>query len=263
MPRRLYLDTGISGVMLSRERDSGHSIGLADPRQPHLVRIAYLGVDEAGPVRGVCQIIRPEAPWNGWISDEATGGHGVTTEIAEMRGLPLEAVMEEFYDALDGTDELVAFNIDFHVRVLRKAMIDLGGNFTMPGSVAPFCAMRMAAPFVRKPRVDRKPGFMWPKLVEAYAHFSGGAELPGIDEVGPFENGLAIVEALRVIREGIDTGGGVGMSDEDLQNLIRLLAHTSLTAEVRMPGASFTAGELLTVMREASAYRDQQRSAPR
>ena len=53
------------------------------------------------------------------------------------------------------------------------------------------------------------------------------------------------------------------MSDEDLQNLLRLLTVTSRTAEVRMPGAVFSTGELLTVLQEAAAYRQQQRSAPR
>ncbi len=261
MTRRLYVDCATSGPLLSRERGTSRQILLNDPRQPHLVRLAYLGVDDAGIVRGVSQMILPEPSWPPILPD-ATGGHGVTAELAASQGVPLDEVMADFRAALAEADELVAFNIEFHTRMLVKASLDLGVTFMMPPQVAPFCAMRMSAPLIGKPRADGKPGNMWPKFVEAYAHFSGGAELPVIDEVGPIENGLAMVDALRVIREGIECGRG-GMSDEDLQNLIRLLGHTSLTAEVRMPGASFTAGELLTVMRQAAAYREQQRSIPR
>lgn len=258
MPKRLYLDTAVSGRMLDNEPETGHSIGLGDPRQPHLVRLAYMGVDDLGPLRAVCHLITPEPEWV-WDED-AEGGHGVTYDDARLRGTSLADAMDQLTDALAGADELVMFNDRHHHRVLRRAMIDLGSTFV--SNVPRFCAMRMSASFVRKPRHDRRPGFAWPKLTEAYAHFSDGAELPPIDD--PIETGLAVVEALRVIREGIERHGGpANMSDEDLTNLIRLLVPMSRTAEVRLPGASFTTGELLTVMREAAAYREQHRSIPR
>lgn len=52
------------------------------------------------------------------------------------------------------------------------------------------------------------------------------------------------------------------MIDEDLHNIIRVLESYPATDTVRLPGALCGAGELLTVLREARAYREQQRSAP-
>jgi hypothetical protein len=53
------------------------------------------------------------------------------------------------------------------------------------------------------------------------------------------------------------------MIDEDLRNIIRLLESSPRTVSVRVAGAIFSAGELLDVMRQAWAYREHQRSAPR
>jgi hypothetical protein len=199
MTRRLYIDTAISGRMLFRETDTGHTVPLFDPRQPHLVRLAMLGVDAAGKVNESCYVVRPLPGWPG-STEDAIGGHGISNAYAEAHGEALHVVMDEFTDALAEADELVAFNISFHVRALQKAALDLGGNLVIPSQVRRFCAMRGATSYVRKPRIDRGEGYQWPKLTEAHAHFGGG-ELPPIED--PIETGLAVVAAVRLIREGI------------------------------------------------------------
>jgi hypothetical protein len=199
MTRRLYVDTAMSGRLLFEDTSTGRDIPLFDPRQPHLVRLAFLGTDDDGPLRAVCHIIRPDPSWPS-STDKALSGHGVSEELAQALGVPLDDAMAEFREALEDADELVAFNISFHTRALRKAAVDQGEGLKLPGRDQRFCAMREATQFLRIPR-ETGYGYQWPKLVEAYAYFSDGKELPPIDD--PIETGLATVGAIRVIREGI------------------------------------------------------------
>jgi hypothetical protein len=45
------------------------------------------------------------------------------------------------------------------------------------------------------------------------------------------------------------------MTDEDLENLTAVLTGTDRAAEVRMPGAVCSVGELLIVLQDAAAFR--------
>jgi hypothetical protein len=196
--RRLYVDTATTGLTLYRESD-------ADPRQPHIGRLAILATAEGMRPTGICRLIKPEPGWE-WEAG-AGAGHGITRTDAEARGVPLGEAMDTLLRALQGTDELVAFNWEFHRRLLMRSMVDLGSYLEIPPTTRQICAMRAATPVIKKPKeVDpatRKPvpGYEWPKLAEAYAYFSGGEELPPID-ADPIATGKALVNATRVIHEG-------------------------------------------------------------
>jgi hypothetical protein len=196
--RRLYVDTATTGRMLYRESNS-------DPRQLHMARLAILATAEGMSPTGICRLIKPEPGWEWEAGAEA--GHGITRADAEAHGVPLGEAMDTLLRALQGADELVGFNWEFHRRVLMRSMIDLGSYLAIPLATRQICAMRAATPVIKKPKeVDPAtkkpvPGYASPKLVEAYAYFSDGEELPPID-ADPIDTGKALVNATRVIYEG-------------------------------------------------------------
>ena len=196
--RRIYVDTATTGRMLYRESN-------ADPRQPHMARLAILATAEDMRPTGICRLIKPEPGWEWEAGAEAA--HGITRADAEARGVPLGEAMDTLLRALQGTDELVAFNWEFHRRVLMRSMIDLSSYLEIPLATRQICAMRAVTPMIKKPReadpATKKPVpcYASTKLVEAYAYFSGGEELPPID-TDPIDTGKALVNATRVIYEG-------------------------------------------------------------
>jgi hypothetical protein len=196
--RRLYVDTATTGRMLYRESN-------ADPRQPHMARLAVLATAEGMRPTGICRLIKPEPGWEWEAGAEAA--HGITRADAEARGVPLGEAMDTLLRALQDTDELVAFNWEFHRRVLMRSMIDLSSYLEIPLATRQICAMRAVTPVIKKPReadpATKKPVpcYASTKLVEAYAYFSGSEELPPID-ADPIDIGKALVNATRVIHEG-------------------------------------------------------------
>jgi hypothetical protein len=199
--RTLYVDTATTGRFLYRESNSDH-------RQPHLCRLALLEETHGSGERTGTRYVRLIKPLPTWHFDPgAIAGHNITRDDALRRGVSLIEAMQTWKAMLAEADEIVAFNWEFHRRVLAKALIDLGDTMIIPPGVRQTCAMRAATDIVRKPRMDG-PGYAWPKQAEALRYFGAGAELPPI-EGDPIERGRALVDSLRVIHQGtLDLAGG-------------------------------------------------------
>jgi len=137
-----------------------------DPSQPHLVQIAALVADTETRqvIASIDLIIRPD----GWEIPAVTSDiHGITTEYALAHGVP-EAEAYALFMSLWGGKFRIAHNRTFDQRLLRIAAKRYGteeqeeawGDKETHG-----CTMMQskAAMGVKK----------WPKLSEAYEHFTG------------------------------------------------------------------------------------------
>lgn len=195
----LYLDTALSGKY--QYRDPDHA-----PQQPHLTRLALMLWDEraAEPALEYCRLVEPRP---GWHSDpEAIAASGVHPAIAAEQGQPLETVWQHFKQMRAEARLLVAFNWDHHRRVLLRTAADLDEAVELPGvgAAGALCAMRQAAPIVRKPRIQPGGGYAWPSLAEATAFFTGARPIRAADAR---DEGLRVVHAIRQIHDGILQGG--------------------------------------------------------
>lgn len=193
MTRTMSLQTDTTGAWNWRG-------SIADADQPHMVRLAWV-IDEDGEiVQEWCKLIRPKTHWE--FEPDAMIANGISREIAETIGVPLNYVMAGFVADLDTVDRVVAFNADFHTKVLQRSAIEVGLNGAHLFNEHPVaCAMRRATDIVQKPRMQPGGGYSWPKLVEAYAFF-GGDDLPSLD-MDPIERGIAMARCVHVIDQGI------------------------------------------------------------
>lgn len=137
-----------------------------DPSQPHLVQIAGILADTTTReiVSSIDLIIRPD----GWeIPDEVAAIHGITTEKALEVGVR-EVQAFEIFMTLWGGRFRIAHNRTFDQRIMRIAAKRYGDDrlieqwaakdnheCTMLGSKTPMGVTK------------------WPKLSEAYEHFTG------------------------------------------------------------------------------------------
>jgi hypothetical protein len=102
------------------------------------------------------------------ISNETTSFHGIDNDMMADEGLPLAEVLGEFEVMLSCIDVAMAFSVDHHMAVLGIALQDV--EMTLPRPVLG-CLMRKSVNICRI--VDRRGNFKFPKLEEAYRHFSG------------------------------------------------------------------------------------------
>jgi DNA polymerase III subunit alpha len=200
MTTTMYVQTDTTGAFLFRET-------VTHVDQPHLVRLAWVIADDAEITSAWCRLVKPRNDWT--YEDDAVVANGITPEHALAHGMPLEYVMARFVGVLDGVERIVAFNADFHTKVLQRSVFECGLHWRplfQNKTVA--CAMRRATDIVKKPRMAPGGGYSWPKLWEAYEYFTG-EELPPLD-LDPVERGLTLARCIYAIDRGIiDYNAGV------------------------------------------------------
>ena len=142
-----------------------------DECQPRLVQLGAVVMDRPDhEVASISLIAKPE----GWfISDETSGIHGITQEMAETYGLPSIVVLGVFSQLARLCQERIAFNIDFDDRVVARE-IDLLNKPNCSKDLKPFCVMKAMSPICKIPkpeyqrRYNRNDPYKWPSLQEAY-----------------------------------------------------------------------------------------------
>lgn len=191
MTATLYIDTAVGGQWQYRAPNT-------DASQPHLIRLALLLVDDHDQSNEVafCRLVCPEPTWE--VTPRASEMNGIPRERAADDGFPLAEVMAYFERCAANANRIVAYNIDFHWRVLERSSAESG--IDLPASAERVCAMRECTNVVKKPRNQPGGGFAWPKQAEAYQFFTG-LELPPLN-IDPVERGLALVRGVRAIHEG-------------------------------------------------------------
>lgn len=165
-------DTETTGLPLFRDRSD-------DPRQPHLVQLAMLLLNDDGTERTHCNvIIRPD----GWtIPPEVAAIHGITHERAMDEGID-ENVAVAMFVAMQGQGGVrVAHNESFDRRILRIAMTRALFARDFIEAIEErqaFCTCEAAKPIVNLPPTEKMlaagiTGPKSPKLEECIRHFFG------------------------------------------------------------------------------------------
>jgi DNA polymerase III subunit epsilon len=129
---------------------------------PRLVQIAWMCFDNNG--REISQnskIIKPE----GFIiPDESSRIHGITTEIAEKKGVLLEKTLKEFMNMINQSKFLIAHNMSFDEKIIEAEFIrkKIPRGLFQPKKI---CTKEIATEFCKIPG---NYGYKWPTLSELH-----------------------------------------------------------------------------------------------
>ena len=148
-----------------------------DPSQPHLCQYTAVLFDRqtGDELHYVDMIIKPD----GWvIPDDMAAIHGITTELALATGHPEADAVAHFLAMAGKADIVVAYNINFDLRIMRIAMMRAGyaedqcNEFRDRLKPKQRCAMVQATPLAKVPPSDKmmatgRKTFKSPKLSEA------------------------------------------------------------------------------------------------
>lgn len=152
-----------------------------DPSQPHITQLAAELFDEdSGKVLSYMNLlIKPD----GWtIPAELEQLTGITNEMANLFGVPIELAMQVFVPMWRKCEVRVAHNESFDMRMVRIEMmrqLDLDDAFHEEWKSAPvFCTQANSTKILNLPptekmiRAGRKHAKS-PNLAEAFQHFAG------------------------------------------------------------------------------------------
>jgi DNA polymerase-3 subunit epsilon len=131
----------------------------------HMVQLAWILADDTGKTCASADfIVRPDGFV---IPDRVAEIHGITQAIAMTEGHPLDNVLCPFVAACYFPVRLVAHNIDFDLKIVRKEFERLGWDDALYGKET-LCTMRSSADLcdIRPPRLGGK--LKPPKLGELY-----------------------------------------------------------------------------------------------
>ena len=159
----LFFDTETTGKADFRAQpDAAH--------QPRLVQFAALLTDDQGAERSnVNLIVRPDGFE---IPAEASGIHGITTEIANAVGVECLVVRKIFRAWWQCCNLIVTHNVAFDMLIMDGELYRAAGGMKAWGDVRDtFCTMEAMTPVCKLPGNYGK--FKWPKLQEAHKHAFG------------------------------------------------------------------------------------------
>ena len=131
---------------------------------PRVVQVAWLTYNEKGKkIASNDCIIKPDGFK---IPEDAYRIHGITTEIAAKKGIPLARALKAFSAEIKKTKLLVAHNIKFDLPILKAEYLRTGIPDAL-FSANKLCTMESSVNYCRIPRPNG--GYKWPRLSELYA----------------------------------------------------------------------------------------------
>lgn len=151
--RILFFDTETTGF-----KTSTHT--------PRLVQIgAILQDSETGRILSEFNgmVVTEDFP----IPEEASNIHGITNELADANGFPMDAVDKIFAGMISCADLVVAHNIQFDLGIVEDNLPISAGFISTKEH---FCTMINSTEIVGILK-SHGGGNKWPKLTEAYRHF--------------------------------------------------------------------------------------------
>lgn len=163
MVRVLFFDTETTGLPKKR------GVSALDDSSvwPDLVSISWQLYDDREMVRKESHIIKPEGFK---IPDESVRFHGITTELAEVHGKPLNEILIQFAEDVILSDRIVAHNLEFDKNVIFhsfKWRLSKDVNWWPVNSE--FCSLQKAMNEMKMPSKFGKP--------------SDPYKMPGLDEL--------------------------------------------------------------------------------
>jgi len=138
--------------------------------QPHLVQLGALLVDHDQNVFDeMTEIVKPD----GWeIPENAANIHGITTDMADTYGKPLNDVLGKFMTLSLRADIIVSYNYEFDGNVIKIEMIrtygaDSADKWRSEKSVS-YCPMRLMTNLCKIPFVGNPNKYRYPNMMESY-----------------------------------------------------------------------------------------------
>lgn len=146
---------------------------------PRMIQLGamFIDVDEKNftfdEVAATSLLIRPEGFV---IPSEAENIHGISTQRAKDCGIGLNVACATFLDLLYQADVLMAYNIEYDIRVMMAELRRLGQDEHVQylDSCTQHCIMKPMTSICKLPTSWGR-GYKWPKLEEAYHHCFGVA----------------------------------------------------------------------------------------
>jgi len=131
---------------------------------PRLVQIAWIQFDLNGDEIGFKEyIIKPE---NFFIPHESARVHGISTDIANEKGVELKAVLNEFERAIKESKYLIAHNINFDHKIVGAEFLRKKISSKI-SQIEKMCTMELSADFCKIPGGESRP-YKFPKLSELH-----------------------------------------------------------------------------------------------
>jgi DNA polymerase III subunit epsilon len=158
----LFFDTETTGLPASFNAPASDV-----HKWPRVVQLAWEAFGVCGR-RALAQsdIIRPDGFT---IPRDAERVHGISTDVAQKRGVPIAHALDAFRRPLDGASLVVAHNFSFDARVLAAEFHRLKGGDPFEGKAC-LCTMQTATTYCALPG---RYGFKWPKLDELHQRLFG------------------------------------------------------------------------------------------
>jgi len=138
---------------------------------PNIIQLGFMLVDEGREQALFHCLIKP----NGWtIPEESKRIHGITTEMCERCGIPIDEAMLIFKTFSSELGLMIAHNYEFDSAIVDLELRRLGfeaGTFSDPRQ---FCTMKASTEMVGAVGTNSRGTFTkYPKLHEAYSFFTG------------------------------------------------------------------------------------------
>lgn len=135
-------------------------------RQARLVQLAFILTDEQGNIHNTYEDIA--IPDNFDIQNAHI--HGITTAIANAQGIPSLTIIEQFMDAIQQSNLLIAHHAEYHKKVIfneLKALKLTKQYFSLVYHKPTYCTMQSSIHFCQIKKKE-KDLLKYPKLTELY-----------------------------------------------------------------------------------------------
>jgi DNA polymerase-3 subunit epsilon len=162
MANILFFDTETTGKPL-KYTDSFKNVD----NWPRIIQLAFALFDDSGNlIRKGCHLIKPD----NWVipNEKFWIENGFFQEKSEAEGIPIQYALNDFVQALNQCQVIVAHNISFDLPITQAEMYRLNMQAeTRPEKV---CTMKISTNICKIPNTNGFSGFKWPKLNELHNH---------------------------------------------------------------------------------------------
>jgi DNA polymerase III epsilon subunit-like protein len=159
----LFFDTETTGL----PDDYNASFTKVD-NWPRLVQLAWILADEHGNVIEENNLI--VHPDGFVIPEESSDVHGITQEIATLKGKHISEVLYKFNTAIQKADAVAGHNVSFDCSIVDCEYYRTSGFKPLLYSMEKFCTKEAGTPYTA---IQNRFGFKWPNLQELHVKCFG------------------------------------------------------------------------------------------